>query len=82
MNMKIVNIAEFKKNLSKFLSLVEEGEVIEICKRTFPIAHLVPLAYKKKNNRTRLGCGRGSVRIHTDLTEPMIPEESWEMLKE
>ncbi len=80
--MKVANIAEFKNNLSKFLSLVEEGEMIEICKRNIPIAHLVPLGYKKKKNRTRLGCGRGSVRIHTDLTEPMIPEENWEMLKE
>ena len=79
-DMKIANIAELKNNLSKFLALVEEGEVIEICKRNIPIAHLVPLGHKKKN-RTRLGCGRGSVKIHTDLTAPMIPEESWDMLK-
>jgi len=46
--MKVANIAEFKNNLSKFLSLVEDSEVIEICKRNIPIAHLVPLGYKKK----------------------------------
>jgi len=80
--MKIANVAEFKNNLSKFLALVEEGEVIEICKRNIPIAHLVPLGHKKKKNHTLLGCGRGSVKIHTDLTAPMIPEQSWDMLKE
>ena len=82
MDMKIANIAELKNNLSRFLALVESGEVIEICKRNIPIARLVPLGPKNKKNRTRLGCGRGSVKIHADLTEPVIPEESWEMLKQ
>ncbi len=81
-NMKIANIAEFKNNLSKFLSLAEAGEVIEICKRNIPIAHLVPLEPKNKKNRTRLGCGQDSVKIHADLTEPVISEKSWEMLKQ
>ena len=80
--MKVANIAELKNNLSKFLSLVEKGEVVEICRRNIPFAHIVPLKNKRRKNYTQLGCGRGSVIIHTDLTEPMIPEESWEMLKE
>ena len=81
-DMKVANIAELKNNLSRFLALVEQGETVEICKRNIPIAHLIPLRSKKKKNLTRLGCGRGSVRVHADLTEPMIPEDSWEMLKE
>ena len=81
MVMKVANIAEFKDNLSRFLSLVEKGEEIEICKRNVPIARLLPLARGERKNRTKLGCGRGSVQTHGDLTEPMIPEESWEMLK-
>ncbi len=76
--MKVANIADLKNNLSKYLSLVEQGEEIEICKRNVPIAHLVPLSPHDKKNRTRLGCGRGSVQIKTDLTDPMIPDEHWE----
>lgn len=81
MDMKVANIAEFKNNLSRFISLVEQGEVVEICKRNIPIAHLIPLAPKNKMNYTRLGCGLGSVTVKGDLTEPMIPENHWEMLK-
>ncbi len=79
--MKVANIAEFKNNLSKILALVEQGESVKICKRNIPIAQLIPLDPKQKRNHTRLGCGRGSVQVRGDLTEPMIPEESWEMLK-
>ena len=81
MDMKVANIAEFKNNLSRFISLVEQGEVVEICKRNIPIAHLIPLAPKDKMNCTKLGCGCGSVTVKGDLTEPMIPENHWEMLK-
>ena len=81
MDMKTANIAEFKDNLSKFLSLVEKGEEIEIRKRNVPIARLRPLTREKRKNHTKLGCGRGSVQTHGDLTAPMIPEESWEMLR-
>lgn len=80
-DMKMANIAELKNNLSKFLSLVERGEEVKICKRNIPIAHLIPLAKKENKNHTKLGCGKGSVEIKTDLTEPMIPVDSWEMLK-
>ena len=76
------NIAELKNNLSKFLSIVEKGQAIQICKRNIPIARLVPWeSAKTKKNLTQLGCGQGSVKIKSDLTAPMIPEESWEMLQ-
>ena len=79
--MKEANIAELKNNISKYLSLVEKGEEIKICKRNIPIAYLVPIAPDGKKNQTKLGCGRGSVKIKDDLTEPMIPDENWEMLE-
>jgi len=79
--MKMVNIAEFKDNISKILSLVEKGEEIEVCKRNIPIAHLIPVRKKNKKNQTKLGCGKGTVEILGDLTETLIPEEHWEMLE-
>lgn len=80
-SMKVANIGEFKNNLSKLLAVVEQGEVVEIRKRNVPIARLVPFESKQRLNRTKLGCGRGSVQVKADLTDPLIPEESWEMLK-
>ncbi len=79
--MKVANIAEFKNNLSKMLAVVEQGEIVEIRKRNIPIARLVPFEPPGRLNSTKLGCGRGSVQVKADLTEPMIPEEHWEMLK-
>ena len=79
--MKTANIGNLKDNLSKFISLVEQGEVIEICKRNIPIALLVPHGSKKRKNRTQLGCGAGTVQINGDLTEPLIPEDRWDMLQ-
>jgi prevent-host-death family protein len=79
--MKVANVADFKNNLSKFLADVEKGEAVEIRKRNIPIAHLVPFESGQRVNRTQLGCGRGSVVVKGDLTEPMMPEENWEMLQ-
>jgi antitoxin (DNA-binding transcriptional repressor) of toxin-antitoxin stability system len=79
--MKTANIGELKDNLSKFIHFIEQGETVEICKRNVPIALLVPHGPKKDANSTKLGCGRGTVQIKGDLTEPLIPEDSWNMLK-
>ncbi|MEN8162565.1 MAG: type II toxin-antitoxin system prevent-host-death family antitoxin [Acidobacteriota bacterium] len=80
MGMKVANIAEFKNSLSSYLAAVELGEEVEIRKRNIPIARVVP-AQKQRKNETVLGCGRGSVKIMGDLTEPLIPENDWEMLQ-
>ena len=77
--MKTANIGELKDNLSKFIGFVEQGEVVEIRKRNVPIALLVPHHSKKTGNDTKIGCGKGTVQIKGDLTEPLIPEDSWDM---
>ena len=80
MAMKIANIADFKNNLSRFLADVEHGEMIEVRKRNVPVARVVPIPGKPRN-KTRLGIGKGTVQVLCDLTEPMIPESDWEMLR-
>ena len=79
--MKSANIADFKKHLSAFLNLAEQGETIEICRHNVPIAQLVSIP-KQRHNHTVLGCGVGSVVFHGDITEPLIAEGDWEMLDE
>ena len=78
--MIVVNIAELKNNLSKYIAVSEKGEEITICKRNIPIAKIIPVPGTAHKNRTQLGCGRGSVRILSDLTVPLIPEKDWDML--
>ena len=80
-DMKIANIAEFKNKLSEYLSMVDQGEEIEVRKYNIPIARVIPV-HRVDKNKTKLGCGRGSVKINGDLTEPFIPVGSWQMLNE
>jgi antitoxin (DNA-binding transcriptional repressor) of toxin-antitoxin stability system len=79
LGMKTANIGELKDNLSKIMGLVERGEKVEIRKRNIPIALLIPVGIGKIVNRTKLGCGLGTVQTLGDLTEPLIPEERWDM---
>ena len=80
--MKLVNIAEIKEHLSDYLKEVESGNDIGICRRNIPIARLVAAhpAGAAVSNRTKLGCGRGTVNVSGDLTEPMMPATDWTML--
>jgi len=38
-----INTHEVKAKLSEYLAVVESGEIVQICRRNVPIAHLVPL---------------------------------------
>jgi len=77
--MTTANVAELKSHFSRYLNLVEQGEPIEICKRNIAIAQIVPIVAKLKN-KTKLGCGQGSVQIKGDLTEPTMNSNDWNML--
>jgi prevent-host-death family protein len=78
-----VNVAEFKDRFSELLALVERGGEVIVCRRNVPLARVEPIR-KHSPGKARgsvVGCLKGTVRIHGDLTEPCIPEADWEMLK-
>ena len=77
--MTTANIAELKSHFSRYLNLVEHGEPVQICKRNVAVAQIVPITAKKKN-KTKLDCGKGTVVVHGDLTEPAIDSTDWKML--
>jgi len=79
--MKTVNIAEIKDHFSDYLKDVEGGNDIGICRRNVLIARLTAVHEEpSETNRTRLGCGRGTVTFMADLTEPQLPPSDWDML--
>ncbi|MEI6222727.1 MAG: type II toxin-antitoxin system Phd/YefM family antitoxin, partial [bacterium] len=55
------NLYTVKVNLSKYVSLVQKGETVLICKRNIPIAELKAVE-KIKPNRHLGGC-KGKVTI-------------------
>ena len=79
--MRSTNIADLRSNLSQLLADVERGEEVEVCKRNVPIARIVP-SRVRRTNKTKLGCGAGTVVVMGDLTEPAIPADDWEMLED
>ncbi|MDD2598096.1 MAG: type II toxin-antitoxin system prevent-host-death family antitoxin [Kiritimatiellae bacterium] len=78
--MRSVNVAEMKTHFSNYLKMVMNGEPVEVCKRNVAVARIVPVVLKRIN-KTRLGCGKGSVKINGDITEPAISAFSWNMLE-
>jgi antitoxin (DNA-binding transcriptional repressor) of toxin-antitoxin stability system len=78
--MKKANIAKIKQHLSDYLKDVEAGYDVGICRRNILVARLtaVPNA-QPAINKTRLGCGRGTVTFMADLTESLIPLSDWNM---
>jgi len=79
--MKTANIADIRREFSKFVHWVENGEEIEVCKRNVPVARIAPVR-RNESNRTVLGCGANTVDIRCDLTEPAMPASDWDTLKE
>jgi antitoxin (DNA-binding transcriptional repressor) of toxin-antitoxin stability system len=77
--MKKWNVAEAKTH---FPRIVEEGESIVICRRSIPVAKLLPYFsnVSGKCRRTKMGEGSG-VAIHGDLTESTIPQSEQDMLR-
>lgn len=80
-DMKSANIAEFKNHLGKYITMVEQGEEILLCRRNVPVARIIPAKKEEITNKTQLGCGAGTVTIKTDLTEPVFSEQDWNMLQ-
>ncbi len=78
-----VNVAEFKDRFSELLALVEKGGEVIVCRRNVPLARFEPIRKPapRMPPRSVVGCLKGTVRIHGDLTGPCIPEGDWEMLK-
>lgn len=72
MAMTVANIAELKNQLSRFLAEVEKGKKVEVRRRNVPIARILPVS-GQASNRTVLGCGKGTVTIKGDVTEPLFP---------
>lgn len=79
--MKTANIAELKSHLSEYISCVEAGESVQICKRNIAVAVLVPARQPVRQNKTALGRGKSTVQVLGDLTEPALPPESWNMMR-
>ncbi|MBN2553457.1 MAG: type II toxin-antitoxin system Phd/YefM family antitoxin [Spirochaetales bacterium] len=68
-----LNIHEAKTHLSKYLSRVEQGEKILLCKRNIPIAEIVPIHRTRRSPRP-IGLAKGEFTLSRDFFAP-LPQE-------
>ncbi len=60
---------------------MEKGGEVIVCRRNVPLTRVEPIRQPKRAQpkRSVLGCMKGTIEIHDDLTKPCIPEADWEM---
>jgi antitoxin (DNA-binding transcriptional repressor) of toxin-antitoxin stability system len=68
-----LNIHEAKTHLSRYLSRLDDGEVIVLCKHNVPIAEIRPLS-KPRTTKRPIGLAAGLIRVPPEFFEP-LPEE-------
>jgi prevent-host-death family protein len=68
-----LNIHEAKTHLSRYLSRLEQGEKILLCKRNVPIAEIVPIRTRDDKPRP-IGLAKGDFTVPPDFHAP-LPEE-------
>lgn len=68
-----LNIHEAKTHLSKYLTKLEKGETILLCRRNEPIAEIRPLPPKRKKPRP-MGLHEGKFKLGPEFFEP-LPDE-------
>lgn len=71
-----VNIHDAKTNLSKYVHMVEQGEVIQLCRRNEPVAEIKQVSSQPKPKR-KLGLARekyGEYELPDSFWDPLPPE--------
>ena len=72
MTMIRLNVHEAKTHLSRYLAMVEEGEVILLCRRNVPIAEIRGIARRSKPRP--FGVARGEFEVPDEFFDP-LPDE-------
>jgi prevent-host-death family protein len=68
--MIVVNIADAKTNLSRYLDALERGERVIIAKWNRPVAELRPISAPRTAPRP-MGGAQGAVRVPPAFSEPL-----------
>ncbi|MCA9780638.1 MAG: type II toxin-antitoxin system Phd/YefM family antitoxin [Candidatus Eremiobacteraeota bacterium] len=74
-----LNMHEAKTHLSRYLSELQEGDVIILCRRNQPIAEVRPLPRAEPNERP-IGLGKGTMEMSDSFFEP-LPDEMLDMFE-
>lgn len=65
-----LNVQQAKANLSRYLSQVERGETVVLCRRNVPIAEIRPLP-KRLRKRRPIGLEKGRLKVPKSFFAPL-----------
>jgi antitoxin (DNA-binding transcriptional repressor) of toxin-antitoxin stability system len=68
-----LNIHDAKTHLSKYLKLIEKGEVIVLCRHNKPLAEIRRIQAKPLKPRT-IGWAKGTFKVPKSFFDP-LPED-------
>jgi len=77
-DMKNVSISEFRANLLKYLTFVQQGGYINVTSKGHVLASLTPPVCQQEAARTKLGSLAETALIH-DVVSPI--GENWDAMK-
>jgi prevent-host-death family protein len=77
-DMKNVSISELRANLLKYLTLVQQGEQINVTSKGKVLATLTPPVSQQDAAKLKLGKLAGTAVVH-DVVSPI--EDSWDAMK-
>ena len=63
-----LNLHEAKTQFSKYIEMVEAGEIVVVCKRNIPVAEIRPIETRKKKV-PELGWAEGKGAVPSDFKE-------------
>ena len=63
-----LNLHEVKAQLSKYIEMVEAGEIVVVCKRNEPVAEIRPIA-KKQKTLPQIGWAEAMHKVPANLKE-------------
>jgi antitoxin (DNA-binding transcriptional repressor) of toxin-antitoxin stability system len=69
-----LNVHEAKTHLSEYLTRIEAGETIVLCRRNVPIAEIRPLTRAEPPPRPEIGFAKGTFVVPDEFFEPLPAE--------
>lgn len=70
-----VNIYEAKTHLSRYLNKVEEGNIILLCRKGYPVAEIHPVSHKKYRKKRPMGIGKGLGHLPDSFFDELTNED-------
>jgi antitoxin (DNA-binding transcriptional repressor) of toxin-antitoxin stability system len=73
-----LNLHQVKAELSRYIEMVEAGEIVVVCKRNVPVAEIRPITQKERKE-PELGWADDTLRVPDDFNQLTAEEViQWE----